>query len=73
LCTYQPSIQLDIVSLRRNQLTTIMLPTIAIKRSTVAMSSFLLLSSLGSLSYLAAQVRDLNLFFDLRDGEELHF
>ncbi|WP_281383859.1 hypothetical protein [Hymenobacter citatus] len=43
------------------------------KKSTVAVSSFLLLSSLGSLSFLASQVRDLNLFFDLHDGEELHF
>lgn len=57
----------------RNQLTIIMLPSITMKRSTVAVSSFLLLSSLGSLSFLASQVRDLNLFFDLRDGEELHF
>ncbi|WP_261989973.1 hypothetical protein [Hymenobacter sp. BT190] len=43
------------------------------KKSTVAFSSLLVLGSLGSLSYLAAQVLDLNLFFDLRDEEELHF
>ncbi|WBA42875.1 hypothetical protein [Hymenobacter canadensis] len=42
------------------------------KRNT-ALSSLLVLGSLGSLSYLAAQVLDLNLFFDLRDEEELHF
>ncbi|AII54013.1 hypothetical protein [Hymenobacter sp. APR13] len=38
-----------------------------------ALSSLLVLGSLSSLSYLAAQVLDLNLFFDLRDEEELHF
>lgn len=38
-----------------------------------AISSLLVLGGLGSLSYLAAQVLDLNLFFDLRDEEELHF
>ncbi len=43
------------------------------KKSTAAFSSFLLLGSLGSLGYLAAQLLDLNLFFDLRDEEELHF
>jgi len=59
--------------LHRNPLIIIMLPTIAMKKSTTAISSLLLLSSLGSLSYLATQVRYLNLFFDLRDGEELHF
>ena len=43
------------------------------KKTTVAISSLLVLGGLGSLSYLAAQVRNLNLFFDLRDEEELHF
>ncbi|MCR5886233.1 hypothetical protein LRS06_00295 [Hymenobacter sp. J193] len=43
------------------------------KKSTAAVSSLLLLGGLGSLSLLAAHVRDLNLFFDLRDEEELHF
>lgn len=43
------------------------------KKRNAALSSLLVLGSLGSLSYLAAQVLDLNLFFDLRDEEELHF
>lgn len=43
------------------------------KKSTAAFSSLLFLGGLGSLSYLATQVMDLNLYFDLRDGEELHF
>ncbi|QIX63326.1 hypothetical protein HER32_19975 [Hymenobacter sp. BT18] len=43
------------------------------KKSTAAVSSLLLLGGLGSLGLLAAQVRDLNLFFDLHDEEELHF
>lgn len=42
------------------------------KKST-ALSSLLLLGSLGSLSYLAAQVRNLNLFFDLHDEEESYY
>jgi len=42
------------------------------KKST-AISSLLFLGGLGSLSYLANQVLDLNLFFDLRDEEEMHF
>lgn len=57
----------------RKHLTTITFSTMIMKKSTVAVSSFLLLSSLGSLRFLATQVRGLNLFFDLRDGEELHF
>ena len=40
------------------------------KKSTAAFSSLLLLGSFG---YLAAQLQDFNLFFDLRDEEELHF
>ena len=40
------------------------------KKST-AISSFLFLSSLGSLSYLAAQVLNLSLHFSL-EGEEGH-
>ncbi|MDU0370214.1 hypothetical protein ACFPAF_07420 [Hymenobacter endophyticus] len=43
------------------------------KKRTAAVSSLLVLGGLGSLSFLAAHVRDLNLFFDLRDEEELHF
>lgn len=43
------------------------------KKSTAAISSLLLLGSLGSLSYLAAQVRDFNLFFDLRDEDECYY
>ncbi|MCA8830080.1 hypothetical protein [Hymenobacter pini] len=43
------------------------------KKTTAAVSSLLVLGGLGSLSFLAAQVRDLNLFFDLRDEEEMHF
>ncbi|WP_260625616.1 hypothetical protein [Hymenobacter sediminicola] len=43
------------------------------KKTTAAFSSLLVLGGLGSLSYLAAQVLDLNLHFDLHDGEELHF
>jgi hypothetical protein len=43
------------------------------KKSAAAVSSRLVLGGLGSLSYLAAQVLDLNLFFDLRDEEDLHF
>ncbi|SNR30967.1 hypothetical protein SAMN06269173_101328 [Hymenobacter mucosus] len=43
------------------------------KKSTAAVSSLLFLGGLGSLGYLAAQVLDLNLFFDLRDEEELDF
>ncbi|GGG51509.1 hypothetical protein MUN84_22110 [Hymenobacter sp. 5516J-16] len=43
------------------------------KKTTAAVSSLLVLGGIGSLSFLAAQVRDLNLFFDLRDEEELHF
>lgn len=43
------------------------------KKSAAAFSSLLFLGGLGSLGYLASQVRDLNLFFDLRDEEELHF
>ncbi|GAB2783504.1 hypothetical protein GCM10027175_22520 [Hymenobacter latericoloratus] len=46
---------------------------LAMKKSAAAVSSLLFLGGLGSLGYLAAQVRDLNLFFDLRDEEELHF
>lgn len=42
-------------------------------KRTATISSLLVLGSLGSLSFLAAQVLDLNLFFDLRDEEELHF
>ncbi|MBT9392432.1 hypothetical protein KLP40_04585 [Hymenobacter sp. NST-14] len=42
-------------------------------KRTATISSLLLLGGLGSLSFLAAQVLDLNLFFDLRDEEELHF
>ena len=43
------------------------------KKSTAAISSLLVLGGLGSLSYLTSQVLDLNLFFDLRDEEEMHF
>ncbi len=43
------------------------------KKSTAAISSLLFLGGLGSLSFLAAQVLDLNLHFDLRDEEEMHF
>lgn len=43
------------------------------KKSTATFSSLLLLGSFGSFRFLAAQMRDLNLHFDLRDGEELHF
>ncbi|MBC6990077.1 MULTISPECIES: hypothetical protein [Hymenobacter] len=43
------------------------------KKSTAAVSSLLVLGGLGSLGYLAAQVLDLNLFFDLRDEEEFHY
>jgi hypothetical protein len=48
-------------------------PFIAMKKRTAALSSLLVLGGLGSLSYLTAQVLDLNLFFDLRDEEEMHF
>jgi len=43
------------------------------KKRTAAVSSLLVLGSLGSLSYLAAQVLDLNLYFDLRDEEDVHY
>ncbi|WP_460611943.1 MULTISPECIES: hypothetical protein [Hymenobacter] len=43
------------------------------KKSTAAISSLLVLGGIGSLGFLAAQVRNLNLFFDLQDEEELHF
>ncbi|NVO29766.1 hypothetical protein [Hymenobacter lapidiphilus] len=43
------------------------------KKSTVTFSSLLLLGSFGSFRFLAAQLRDLSLHFDLRDEEELHF
>lgn len=43
------------------------------KRNVTAISSLLLLGSLGSLGYLAARVHRLNLFFHLRDGEDLDF
>lgn len=47
--------------------------TIVMKKRTAAISSLLVLGGLGSLSYLTAQVLDLNLFFDLLDEEEMHF
>jgi len=41
------------------------------KKSTAVLSSLLLL---GSLTYLAVQVLDLRLFFDLRDeDDEIHY
>ncbi|SMC00133.1 hypothetical protein SAMN00120144_2531 [Hymenobacter roseosalivarius DSM 11622] len=43
------------------------------KKSTATVSSLLLLGGLGSLSYLAAQVWEFNLFFDLRDEEECYY
>ncbi|UOG77020.1 hypothetical protein MTX78_10545 [Hymenobacter tibetensis] len=43
------------------------------KKSTATISSLLILGGLGSLSYLASQVLDLNLIFDLSDEEEMHF
>ena len=43
------------------------------KKSTVTFSSLLLLGSFGSFRFLAAQMRDLSLHFDLHDEEELHF
>ncbi|WP_165768269.1 hypothetical protein [Hymenobacter amundsenii] len=43
------------------------------KKSTATLSSLLLLSGLGSLRFLQSQVRGLNLHFDLRDEEEMHF
>lgn len=43
------------------------------KKSTAAVSSLLLLSGLGSLGFLAAHVRNLNLFFDLRGEEDCHY
>jgi hypothetical protein len=43
------------------------------KKHTAAVSSLLVLGGLGSLSYLAAQVMGLNLDFDLRDEEEVHY
>ncbi|GAB2464360.1 hypothetical protein GCM10011375_16520 [Hymenobacter qilianensis] len=43
------------------------------KKSTATVSSLILLGGLGSLSYLAAQVREFNLFFDLRDEEECYY
>ncbi|UYZ64212.1 hypothetical protein [Hymenobacter weizhouensis] len=43
------------------------------KKSTAAVSSLLFLGGLSSLGFLAAQVRNLNLFFDLRDEEEYHY
>lgn len=46
---------------------------IAMKKSTATISSLLILGGLGSLSYLASQVLDLNLIFDLSDEEEMHF
>lgn len=46
---------------------------ITMKNRTAAISSLLVLGGLGSLSYLMTQVIDLNLFFDLRDEEEMHF
>jgi hypothetical protein len=42
-------------------------------KKTTAFSSFLLLGSLGSLSYLAAQVLDLNLHFDLAGEDACHY
>jgi len=43
------------------------------KRNVTAISSLLLLGGLGSLGYLATRMRKLNLFFHLRDGEDLDF
>ena len=43
------------------------------KQSPATFSSLLLLGSFGSFRFLAAQMRDLSLHFDLRDEEELHF
>jgi hypothetical protein len=42
-------------------------------KKTTAFSSLLLLGGLGSLSYLAAQVLDLNLDFDLAGEESCHY
>lgn len=42
-------------------------------KKTTAFSSLLLLGGLGSLSYLAAQLADLNLTFDLRDEDAAHY
>lgn len=42
-------------------------------KKTTAFSSLLLLGGLGSLSYLAAQLADLNLTFDLRGEDACHY
>ncbi len=49
------------------------LPFYYFMKKTTAFSSLLLLGSLGSLSYLAAQLAALNLTFDLRDEDAAHY
>ena len=42
-------------------------------KKTTALSSLLLLGSLGSLGYLTAQLLKLNLHFDLRGEDQSHY
>ena|GEM_PF-903590 len=44
-----------------------------IMKKTTAFSSLLLLGGFGSLSYLAAQLRDLNLDFSLQGEDASHY
>ena len=44
-----------------------------IMKKTTAFSSLLLLGGFGSLSYLAAQLRDLNLSFSLQGEDASHY
>lgn len=42
-------------------------------KKTTAFSSLLLLGGLGSFRYLSAQLKDLNLHFDLQDEESCYY
>ncbi|WP_262904702.1 hypothetical protein [Hymenobacter lucidus] len=42
-------------------------------KKTTAFSSLLLLGGLGSLGYLTAQLKDLNLHFDLRGEDQCYY
>ena len=42
-------------------------------KKTTAISSLFVLGGLGSLSYLTSQLRDLNLYFDLRDEDTCYY